>query len=108
MLFRSDLVESTAVKTVFEACEKPLVSSIKGVVGHSLGAAGAIEAMATALTLHHGLVPPSANFLDADPSIELDVVPNAARSAGVEAALSSSFAFGGLNAVLALRRYSAR
>lgn len=102
----NDLVESTAINTVFEACEKPLVSSIKGVLGHSLGAAGAIEAMATALTLHHGLVPPSANFLEADPSIELDVVPNTARSAKVEAALSNSFAFGGLNAVLALRRYS--
>jgi nodulation protein E len=103
----NDLVESAAIKSVFAICEKPLVSSIKGVLGHSLGAAGAIEAMATALALHHGLIPPSANFLEADPAIGLDVVPNTPRPMEIAAALSNSFAFGGLNAVLALRRYSA-
>jgi nodulation protein E len=103
----NDLVESTAIKAVFEGGAWPLVSSIKGVVGHGLGAAGAIEAMATALALHHSLIPPSANFLEPDPAIELDVVPNSARPADIRAALSNSFAFGGLNAVLALRRYTA-
>lgn len=102
----NDLAESTAIKSVFAACEKPLVSSIKGALGHSLGAAGAVEAMATALALHHGLIPPTANFLEADPAIGLDVVPNTARRLEFDAALSNSFAFGGLNAVLALRSFS--
>ena len=101
----NDLVESMAIKSVFADCKTPLVSSIKGVVGHSLGAGGAIEAIATALALQHQLVPPSANFLEPDPAIELDIVPNTARAAEIDAALSNSFAFGGLNAVLALRRY---
>jgi len=64
--------------------------------------------MATALSLYHRLIPPSANFQEMDPAIELDVVPNIARPAELNAALSNSFAFGGLNAVLALRRYSQR
>jgi len=102
----NDLVESTAIKSVFDSCEKPLVSSIKGVVGHTLGAAGAIEAMVTALALKHALVPPTANHSEVDPAIELDVVPNTAREIAITAALSNSFAFGGLNAVLALRRFS--
>jgi len=101
----NDLVESTAIKSVFAGCEKPLVSSIKGVVGHSLGAAGALEAMATALALRHSLIPPTANYLESDPAIDLDVVPNIARKAEIDAAISNSFAFGGLNAVLAMRRY---
>jgi nodulation protein E len=103
----NDLAESTAIKTVFENGKKPLISSIKGVVGHSLGAAGAIEAMITALTLRHGLVPPTANHREIDPAIELDVVPNVPREISVNAALSNSFAFGGLNAVLAFRRFPA-
>jgi nodulation protein E len=98
----NDRVESTAIKTVFEGHVKPLVSSIKAVLGHSLGAAGAIEAMATALALQHGLVPPTANHREIDPAIDLDVVPNTAREITLRAALSNSFAFGGLNAVLAL------
>ncbi len=102
----NDLVESTAIKSVFKDCAKPLVSSIKGVVGHSLGAAGAIEAVVTALALQNQIIPPSANFLEADPAIELDVVPNTPRRAEIAAAISNSFAFGGLNAVLALRRYT--
>ncbi len=103
----NDLVETRAIKAVFENAHMPLVSSIKGVVGLGLGVAGAIEAMATALALRDGLVPPTANFLEADPEIDLDVVPNVARAARIDAALSNSFAFGGLNAVLALRRYQA-
>ncbi len=101
----NDLVESTAIKSVFADCATPLVSSIKGVLGHSLGAAGAIEAMATALALQRQLAPPSANFLEEDPAIGLDVIPNVAREFALDAAISNSFAFGGLNAVLALRRY---
>ena len=101
----NDLAEAAAIHSVFTGCEMPLVSSIKGVLGHSLGAAGAIEAMVTVLALQRGLIPPSANFLEPDPAIELDVVPNVARPAKIDAALSNSFAFGGLNAVLAIRRF---
>ncbi len=101
----NDRVESTAIKSVFEGHVKPLVSSIKAVVGHSLGAAGAIEAMVTALALQHSLVPPTANHRETDPAIELDVVPNTAREMMLGAALSNSFAFGGLNAVLAFSAY---
>jgi nodulation protein E len=72
--------------------------------GHALGAAGAIEAIATLLALSNGVLPPTANFTEPDPACDLDVIPNQARAAQVEYALSNSFAFGGLNAVLAFRR----
>jgi nodulation protein E len=102
----NDETEAGAISDVFEA-RPPPVSSIKGVVGHSLGAAGAIEAMATALALHDQILPPTANYRVPDPMIALDVVPNVARPASFAHALSNSFAFGGLNAVLALRRHDA-
>ncbi len=72
--------------------------------GHTLGAAGAIEAVATVLALARNLVPPTANYDEPDPACDLDVVPNVAREADLEAALSNSFAFGGLNAAVLFRR----
>jgi nodulation protein E len=72
--------------------------------GHALGAAGAIELVATIGALRDGVIPPTINFVDADPECDLDYVPNAAREKTVRAAISNSFAFGGLNAVLALTR----
>ena len=81
----------------------PAVSSTKSMHGHALGASPALEAVATVLGLFHGVLPPTANFTTADTECDLDVVPNHARPAVVEAALSNSFAFGGLNAVLAFR-----
>jgi nodulation protein E len=74
--------------------------------GHTLGAAGALEAVACVLSLRDGMLPPTANFLTADPACDLDVVPNHARAATVEACLSNSFAFGGLNSVLAFKALS--
>jgi nodulation protein E len=74
-------------------------------VGHALGAAGALEAVATAMALRDGIVPPTMNYLGADPACDLDYTPNEARSRPMQTALSNSFAFGGLNAVLALRRF---
>jgi nodulation protein E len=71
--------------------------------GHALGAAGALEGVATVLALHHGVLPPTANYNEADPACDLDVIPNVARRSRIEYALSNSFAFGGLNAVLAFR-----
>ncbi len=81
------------------------VSSTKSLHGHALGAAGALEAVATILALHHGILPPTANYNERDPECDLDYVPNQSRAARVEAALSNSFAFGGLNAVVAFRAY---
>ena len=100
----NDPVEARAIREVFGAHAGTLaVSSTKSVHGHALGAAGALEAVATVLALHHETLPPTANFIAPDPECDLDVIPNQARQATVEAALSNSFAFGGLNAVLAFR-----
>jgi nodulation protein E len=100
----NDPTETVAIRAVFGAhTSKLMVSSTKSMHGHALGAAGAIEAAATLLALSRGVIPPTANFLGPDPTCDLDVVPNVARAAEVEWALSNSFAFGGLNAVLAFR-----
>ena len=100
----NDATEAAALRGVFgDHTARLAVSSTKSMHGHALGAAGALEAAATVLALAEGRLPPTANFTAADPECDLDVVPNEARAASVEAALSSSFAFGGLNAVLAFR-----
>jgi nodulation protein E len=100
----NDPVETRAIRTVFGThAEKLAVSSTKSMHGHALGAAGAIEAVATILALREGILPPTANFTVADPECDLDYIPNQSRKQQVEAALSNSFAFGGLNAVLAFR-----
>ena len=101
----NDVTESQAIREVFGAhADKLQVSSTKSMHGHALGAAGALEAAATLMALDDGLIPPTANFTEPDPDCALDVVPNTARSASIEWALSNSFAFGGLNAVLVFRR----
>jgi len=82
------------------------VSSTKSMHGHALGASPAMEAVATAIALRDGMLPPTANFTQPDPECDLDVIPNEARIARVEYALSNSFAFGGLNAVLAFRAFA--
>ena len=101
----NDVTESEAIRRVFSRqTDSLLVSSTKSMHGHTLGAAGAVEAIATLLALKHGLVPPTANFTSADPACALDVVPNTARLADVETAISNTFAFGGLNATLVMKR----
>jgi len=101
----NDKGETAALRKAFGAsAERLAISSSKGVLGHSLGAAGALELAATALALHHQIIPPTANFEEADPDCDLDFVPNVARDAPIQNAMSSSFAFGGLNAVLVLGR----
>jgi nodulation protein E len=100
----NDPVESRAIRAVFGAhADKIGVSSTKSMHGHALGAAGALEAIATVLALQNGILPPTANFKERDPECDLDYIPNEARRAQVSAALSNSFAFGGLNAVVAFR-----
>jgi nodulation protein E len=101
----NDKGETIALRKAFgDSAERLAVSSSKAVLGHSLGAAGALEFAATALALHHQIIPPTANFQEPDPDCDLDYVPNTARNAPLELAMSSSFAFGGLNAVLVLGR----
>ena len=84
--------------------EKLAISSTKSMHGHALGAAAALECLAATLALRDGVLPPTANYNLFDPECDLDVIPNQARTAQVEYAISNSFAFGGLNAVLALRK----
>lgn len=99
----NDAVECAAIHSVFGAHAQDLcVSSTKAVHGHALGAAGGFELIATALALEHGVIPPTANFLEADAACDLDVVPNRPREKPIAAALSNSQSLGGLNAVLAL------
>ena len=102
----NDVMESNAIRLVFgEHADNIFVSSTKSMHGHALGAAGALEAAATVLGLHHKLLPPTANFNEPDPECGVNIIKNKAIGAEPEAALSNSFAFGGLNAVLAFRRY---
>jgi 3-oxoacyl-[acyl-carrier-protein] synthase II len=102
----NDLYETMAIKTVFgEHAKKLAVSSTKGVTGHLLGAAGGVEAVFTALSLHHGVLPPTANYTTPDPDCDLDYVPNSARDAKPRVALSNSFGFGGTNGVLVFRKF---
>jgi nodulation protein E len=102
----NDPTETRAIREVFGAhADKLPVSSTKSLHGHALGAAGALEAIATILALHHGILPPTANYNERDPECDLDYIPNQSKAASAEAALSNSFAFGGLNAVVAFRAY---
>ncbi len=101
----NDRTESEALKKVFGShADRLAVSSSKAVLGHSMGAAGALELAATALALRTQTVPPTANFEEPDPACDIDCVPNVARSASIRTAMSNSFAFGGLNAVIVLGR----
>jgi nodulation protein E len=97
----NDATEAKAIREAFAT--PPPTSSTKSMHGHVLGAAGALEAAATVLALYHGVLPPTANYTTPDPECDLDVIPNTSRAVKVGAALSNSFAFGGLNAVLAFR-----
>ena len=81
------------------------MSSTKSMTGHTLGAAGGIEGALTALAIRHGILPPTINLDDPDPDCDLDYVPNSARAVQVDAAMSSSFGFGGTNSTLVFKRY---
>ncbi len=98
----NDRTEARAIARVFS--HRVAVSSNKSMIGHTLGAAGAIEAAATALSVRHDVIPPTINFETPDDDCALDVVPNTARESRVDAALSNSFGFGGQNGVLAFRK----
>jgi 3-oxoacyl-[acyl-carrier-protein] synthase II len=95
----NDRTETMAVKQAFGGKSIP-VSSNKSMIGHTLGAAGAIEAAATVMTIHNGILPPTVNYENEDPECDLDVVPNEAREKNIRAAISNAFGFGGQNGVL--------
>ncbi len=97
----NDRIESAALRRVFG--RPPPVSSSKSMIGHCLSAGGALEAVATIMALRDGVLPPTAGFRETDPECDVDCVPNVSRAVPIQAALSNSFAFGGLNAVLAFR-----
>jgi nodulation protein E len=102
----NDVSETAAIRSVFGVHADGLpVSSTKSMHGHALGAAAALECLAAILAVRDGVLPPTANFSEADPECNLDVIPNVAREKAVEFALSNSFAFGGLNAVLVVRKH---
>ena len=102
-----DLAETRAVKQVFgDHAYELAISSTKSVTGHCFGAAGAVEAMMCVLALHHGVLPPTANYEQPDPECDLDYVPNEAREAQVEIALSNAMGLGGHNACVLLGRFS--
>jgi 3-oxoacyl-[acyl-carrier-protein] synthase II len=103
---QNDRVEAAALRKLFDP-DSLLVSANKSLLGHTMAAAGALEAVATVLTLVHDLVPPTANLAEPDPEVPFDCVPHVARPATVECALSNSFGFGGQNLSLLFRRIAA-
>ncbi len=101
----NDKTECAAVADVFGAhADRLMMSSTKSMHGHLIGGTGAVELLACIMALKHGIIAPTIGYQEPDPECALDVVPNVARDADVEVALSNAFAFGGLNAVLALRK----
>ena len=100
-----DIAETTAVKRCFgEQAKKLVMNSTKSMTGHLLGAAGGVEAIFTALAIHHQISPPTINIFNQDPQCDLDYVPNTARKMKIEVALSNSFGFGGTNGTLILKK----
>jgi len=101
----NDKTECAAISEVFgPAADDVMLSSTKSMHGHLIGGTGAVELLACIMALRDGIVAPTIGYQEADPECALDVVPNEAREAQVDVALSNAFAFGGLNAVLALRK----
>jgi nodulation protein E len=100
----NDVTETAILKQAFgDHARRLSISSTKAVHGHAMGASAALELIATILALRHGIVPPTANYTGPDPDCDLDYTPNTARKTRVRAAISNSFAFGGMNAVISLR-----
>jgi nodulation protein E len=103
----NDVTETKALKQVFGDYALSLpISSTKSMIGHALGGAGALELAAVVLGMRDGIAPPTANYAEPDPECDLDYIPNEPREMTINAAISNSFAFGGLNAVMAIKKFS--
>ncbi len=103
----NDVTETRALKMVFgDHAQKLAISSTKSMIGHALGGAGALELAAVVLGIRDGIAPPTANYVEPDPECDLNYIPNEPREMDITAALSNSFAFGGLNAVIALKKFT--
>ena len=102
----NDKAETAAIKRAFgDHAKRVPISSTKSMIGHTLGAAGGVEAVATVLQLTRGTLHPTINYETPDPDCDLDYIPNQARQADIDVAMSNSFGFGGQNAVLVFKRY---
>ncbi len=102
----NDLTETRAIKNVFgEHAYKLAISSVKSMLGHAMGASGALETIASAMTIYEGLIPPTINYETPDPELDLDFVPNQARKQQVDTVLSNSFGLGGQNACIVVKRF---
>jgi 3-oxoacyl-[acyl-carrier-protein] synthase II len=103
----NDIYETQAIKKTFgEHAWKLAISSTKSMTGHLLGATGGVEAILTALSIHEGIIPPTINLDNPDPECDLDYVPHTARKQTITAAMSNTFGFGGVNAVLVLKKFN--
>jgi 3-oxoacyl-[acyl-carrier-protein] synthase II len=101
----NDRNETAAIKELFGGKENtPPVSSTKGATGHCLGAAGSIEAVITLMAMQKNIIPPTINYEEPDPECDLDYVPNKAREANIDVAMSNSFGFGGTNGVVIFKK----
>jgi 3-oxoacyl-(acyl-carrier-protein) synthase len=101
----NDRYETMAIKSAFkERAYQIPVSSLKSMLGHTIGAAGAIETIITVLAIENGIIPPTINYVTPDPDLDLDYVPNIARRKEVRVALSNSFGFGGHNATIVIKK----
>jgi 3-oxoacyl-[acyl-carrier-protein] synthase II len=102
----NDATETRAIKAVFgEYAPRLAISATKSMIGHLVGAAGAVSALAAVLAIRDGIVPPTINLENPDPACDLDYVPNTARRMLVNAAMVNAFGFGGQNVVVVIRRY---
>jgi 3-oxoacyl-[acyl-carrier-protein] synthase II len=103
----NDLYETQAIKTLFGPHARNLmISSTKSMTGHMLGATGGVEAIFAILALKEGIIPPTINLDNPDPECDLDYVPNIARKKNINTAMSNTFGFGGVNSVLAFKKFS--
>jgi 3-oxoacyl-[acyl-carrier-protein] synthase II len=102
----NDLTETRAIKTIFGGhAYKLAISSIKSMIGHAMGASGALQAISCAMSIYEGIIPPTINYDTPDPELDLDYVPNQARKQVVTTALSNSFGLGGQNACVVLKKF---
>ena len=102
----NDATESKAIRSAFGAhADRLAVTSNKSMIGHTLGAAGAMSALSAVLAIRDNLIPPTINYATPDPACDLDYVPNTARQAPVDVTIVNGFGFGGQNAVAVIRRY---